>query len=188
MHQRIALFAISIALVGCASFAFAQNPPAAPPKPGPEVKKLAAFVGKWSETGNMKPGPMGPGGKYTGTEDCQWTSGGFALLCRETSDMGAMGKSTGTAMIGYDADKKEYVYCEVDSMGELEISRGHISGDAWTFEDDSTMNGQPYHGRFTMTFPSKDTLSMKFEMGPNAGSMQLAMEGTGKKALAAPAK
>jgi len=34
------------------------------PKPGPEVKKLDYFVGHWTSEGNVKPGPMGPGGKF----------------------------------------------------------------------------------------------------------------------------
>ena len=35
------------------------------PKPGPEHARLGYFVGKWKAEGEMKPGPMGPGGKMT---------------------------------------------------------------------------------------------------------------------------
>jgi hypothetical protein len=38
------------------------------PKPGAELKKLDYFVGTWTMDGDLKPGPMGPGGKMTGTE------------------------------------------------------------------------------------------------------------------------
>jgi len=30
--------------------------PAGPPRPGPEVKKLGAFVGKWTAVGDVKSG------------------------------------------------------------------------------------------------------------------------------------
>jgi hypothetical protein len=33
--------------------------PQGPPKPGPEVKPLGYFVGKWKSEGDMKEGPMG---------------------------------------------------------------------------------------------------------------------------------
>src|SRR5256885_7721780 len=40
--------------------------PQGPPKPGPEVKRLAYNIGTWNMTGEAKPfGPM-PGGKVTG--------------------------------------------------------------------------------------------------------------------------
>lgn len=185
MRSRIFVSIAAFASVCLAPLALAQNPPAGPPKPGPEVKKLAAFVGKWTEAGEMKPGPMGPGGKFTGTDDCSWTAGGFALLCHDTGDMGAMGKSTGTAMMGYDAEAKTYIYCEVDSMGEMAVSHGKVDGDTWTWEADSTMGGQPMHSRFTFTFSGKDTFTMKYEGGPNASSMQVMMEGTGKRPAAA---
>ena len=33
------------------------------PKPGPEHKKLDVFAGTWMLDGDVKPGPMGSGGK-----------------------------------------------------------------------------------------------------------------------------
>ena len=51
------------------------------PKPGPELKKLDMFAGSWTLEGDMKPGAMGPGGKTTETEKCEWMEGGFFLVC-----------------------------------------------------------------------------------------------------------
>src|SRR3989449_11201669 len=62
--------------------------PAAAPKPGPEHQKLAYFLGRWSETVDMKPGPMGPGGKMTATSTCEWFSGGFYLVRSEERRVG----------------------------------------------------------------------------------------------------
>jgi len=74
MKRALVVFCV-ISLVG-AGQALAQSPPAEP-KPGPEHKKLEYFVGKWSLEGEMKPGPMGPGGKMTASENCEWFMGGF---------------------------------------------------------------------------------------------------------------
>lgn len=38
------------------------------PQPAPETKSLEYFVGTWTMNADLKPGPMGPGGKITGTE------------------------------------------------------------------------------------------------------------------------
>ena len=73
-----------------AAFAAAQTQPQMP-KPGPEVKKLDYFAGNWKTEGDMKPGPMGPGGKFSATEHNEWMDGGFFLLSHsdENSSMGS---------------------------------------------------------------------------------------------------
>ena len=45
------------------------------PGPTAEHKLLAKWVGNWSGEGEMKPGPFGPGGKMTWTEECDWFGG-----------------------------------------------------------------------------------------------------------------
>jgi len=47
------------------------------PTPAPELKKLGYLVGTWSLEGDLKPGPMGPGGKMTGTAHEEWMDGSF---------------------------------------------------------------------------------------------------------------
>ena len=71
------LFFATLLLAATAS---AQMPPA--PKPGPEHKKLEYFAGNWNCTGDLKPGPMGPGGKMTMSEDTKWMDGGFFEVIR----------------------------------------------------------------------------------------------------------
>jgi len=56
--------------------------PAGPPQPGPEHKKLAYFVGKWTSEAELKPSPFGPGGKYLATETCEWFAGGFRVCVK----------------------------------------------------------------------------------------------------------
>jgi hypothetical protein len=187
MRDRISLAAGTIALVCFASFAFAQNPPAAP-KPGPEVKKLGALIGKWKETGELKASAMGPGGKYSGTNSCEWTAGGFGVLCHETGEIPGMFNSVTTALIAYDDGAKKYTYSVVDSTGMSAVSHGTVDGDTWTWVSDSMMNGQNFHQRYTMKFTSKDAYDFAYEMGADEKSMQQIMTGADKRSTPSAAK
>ena len=77
-----------------------------PPKPGPEVQKLAMFAGRWTSTGEMKPGPMGPGGKMTATSNCEWFEGGFYIVCRSDGTTPG-GPMKGLGILGYSTERKK---------------------------------------------------------------------------------
>ena len=94
----------------------AQTQPPQAPKPGPEDKKLDYFVGKWTHTGEMKPGPMGPGGKASWTETCEWFEGRFAIVCR-SDGKGPMGPMKGLGIMSYSPEEKVYTYVGTDSGG-----------------------------------------------------------------------
>src|SRR5271157_3517550 len=84
------------------------------PKPGPEHKKLDYFTGNWTCDSDLKPGPMGPGGKMTSTDDSKWMDGGFFVVLHSQFS-GAMGNGNSIALLGYDADEKKYTYNEFNS-------------------------------------------------------------------------
>ena len=94
-------------LLVCVGMLSAQAPAA--PKPGPEHERLGAFVGNWTFAGEMKPGPMGPGGKITGTDRIQWMPGNF-FLERRFEGTGPMGKISGLEIMGYDPVKKTHTF------------------------------------------------------------------------------
>src|SRR5687767_11652293 len=104
----VAVFSMSVGVL------LAQKPEI--PKPGPEHQRLGAFVGNWTFEGEMKPGPMGPGGKMTGTDRIQWLPGNF-FLERRFEGKGPMGEMKGLEILGYDTAKKAYHYNFFDSMG-----------------------------------------------------------------------
>src|SRR5579863_13428 len=91
------------------------------PRPGPELKKLDALAGNWTLDGDMKPGPMGPGGKMTETQKCEWMDGAFFLVCH-AEFKSSMGDGTGISVLGYSNDEKAYTYREFNSYGEFEDS------------------------------------------------------------------
>src|SRR6478735_8492643 len=94
--KRAPIVALAVLLFSTL-LAVAQTPPQMP-KPGPEHKNLAYFAGNWKLTGDVKPGPMGPGGKFTGTEHNEWMPGGFFLLSHTKGSGAGMGNESGLAI------------------------------------------------------------------------------------------
>jgi hypothetical protein len=150
--------------------------PSGPPKPGPEHQKLAYFAGKWASEGEMKPGPSGPGGKFTFAENCEWFASGLALVCHSEGKM-QEGTVKGLSVMGYDPEEKTYIYFETNSMGENVFSRGTVEGDTWTWTNESKMGGKPVHARFTLKQVSADSATYKFEMGSGTEPLKVVMEG-----------
>jgi hypothetical protein len=153
-----------------------------PAKPGPEHARLAYFVGKWKAEGEVKPGPMGPGGKITTTDDCQWFEGKFSVICR-TEGTTPSGPTRSIGILGYSSEEKVYTYYGVDNSGMTmsSVPKGTIQGDTWTYTDESTMGGQKVKSRVTIkeVSPKSYTFRMEFQ-GPD-GKWVPAMESTNTK-------
>jgi hypothetical protein len=139
------------------------------PKPGPEHARLGYFVGKWSSDGELKPGPMGPGGKMKSTDTCDWFEGRFSVICRYEGT-GPMGPSKGLGILGYSSEEKVYTYYAVDNtnMTMATVPKGTVRGDTWTYTDESTMGGQRVKARITIkeVSPAEHHFRMEFQ-GPD---------------------
>src|SRR5262245_24034845 len=156
-------FAIVVGVLSLSGFVFAQQKPEMP-KPGPEHQKLAAFVGNWTFEGEMKPGPMGPGGKMTGSDRVQWLPGNF-FIERRFEGKGPMGEMKGVEILGYDAAKKTHTFNFFDSMGAIGSGTMKVAGDTWTANGTASMGGNTIHDRCSLTFGSGGTtLTVKCEM------------------------
>jgi len=161
-----------------ATAALRAQAPAAAPKPGPEHQKLAYFAGRWNEVGQMKPGPMGPGGQMTSTSTCEWFAGGFSLVCR-SDGKGPTGETHGLGILGYSTERKRYTYYGVDNSGMGgDLSYGDLTGDTWTWEGESLMGGKPVKGHYTIKQVSPDSYTWKWEMSVGGGPWTLMAEGT----------
>jgi len=159
---------------------FAQDTPAAP-QPSAEHKVLEEWVGSWAGSGEMKPGPFGPGGTMTWTEDCSWFGEGkFHVVCKSEGS-GPMGPSIGLGILGYHPDKKVYTHYGVDSTGWAGLSEGTRSGDSWKFTNKDTMGGKTYHGRFEITMVSAKEMRFSWEMSEDGKNWIEMMAGTSKK-------
>ena len=105
-----------VAVIGFQAIALGQAQAPTPPKPGPEHQRLAYFVGKWTGEGEMKASPMGPAGKISSVDSCEWFEGHFSVVCRSDgkSPMGPM-KSVG--ILSYSPEEKVYTYYGTDNSG-----------------------------------------------------------------------
>jgi Protein of unknown function (DUF1579) len=172
----LAAVAVTILAVLSAS-AFAQMPA---PKPAPELSKLDYFAGNWIADGDIKPGPMGPGGKMTSTDEGHWMDGKFFMVLH-SKFKGAMGDGMSLAIMGYDPEKKVYTYNEFNSMGQAEHAEGNVAGDTWTWTSDENFGGQMFKGRYTMKVGSPTSYTFKYEISKDGTEWTTVMDGTATK-------
>jgi len=155
------------ALVASQIAAAAQAPQ--PPKPGPEHERLSYFVGKWTGEGEMKPGPMGPGGKMTSSDNCDWFDGHFAVICH-SEGKSPMGSSKSLGILSYSPEEKVYTYYSVDNTGMTmaTVPHGTVQGSTWTYTDEGMMGGKKMKSRVTIKEDSPTAYTFTMEMqGPD---------------------
>ena len=174
--KRLAMVLAAILVVAATAAAQMEMP-----KPGPEHKKLDVFVGSWTLEGDMKPGPMGPGGKMTETEKCEWMEGGFFLVCHADYKSEKMGSGVGLAVMGYSNDDKAYTYREFSSDSEFVDSRGALDGDTWTWTSENKMGGMSMKGRFTIKVTSATSYNFTFEMSQDGTKWMTMLDGKATK-------
>jgi hypothetical protein len=145
------------------------------PKPGPEHKRLGYFVGKWTSEGEMKPGPMGPGGKMKSSDTCEWFEGRYSVVCR-SEGAGPAGPTRSIGILGYSPEEKVYTYYGIDnsSMTMASVPKGTVRGDTWTYTDEGTMGGQKFKTRVTIKelSPTSHTFTMEMQ-GPDGKWMPM---------------
>src|ERR1700733_7500850 len=151
------------------------------PKPAPEHKKLDTLAGSWVLEGDVKPSAMGPGGKITENEKCEWMEGGFFLVCHVDFKSAGSGNGSGLAVIGYSTVDKAYTYREFNSWGEFEDSRGTLDGETWTWTSDEKIGDAVMKGRFTMKFTSPAAYTFSYEMSPDGAKWTTAVDGKATK-------
>jgi hypothetical protein len=138
-------------------------------KPGPEHQRLGYFVGKWTSEGDIKPGPMGPGGKISSTDTCDWFEGRFAIVCHSDGRT-PMGATKSIGILAYSSEERVYTYYGIEnsSMAMASIPRGTVKGDTWTYTDESVMGGKKIKSRVTIKelSPSAYTFTMELQ-GPD---------------------
>lgn len=147
------------------------------PAPAPELKQLDWMAGSWKLDGDAKPGPMGPGGKMTMTEDIQWMQGNFFLVSHSKFSGGGMGEGSGVSVIGYDSDAKKFTYNEFNSFGEATKSMGTVDGKTWTWYGEDKMG----KGKFIMNLTSPTSYTFEYDMSQDGTNWTTVMTGTATK-------
>ncbi len=170
----VLLVFLFVAAVG----AFAQGMPA----PGAEHKKLDYFVGTWTSEGEMKPGPMGGGGKFTSVDMAEWMQGGYFLVLHSDAVMPApLGKMKSTAFFGYNFEDKKYTFNEFNSMGEANKAEGTINGDEWVWTNELKAGDAVMKGRYSMKIVSPTSYTFKYDVSPDGTNWSTVMDGKATK-------
>ena len=175
--RRLAVFLAVLSVQ--AGAVIAQKPEMA--KPGLEQQRLGAFVGNWTFEGEMKPGPMGPGGKMTGTDRIDWVPGDF-FIQRLYQGKSPMGEIQGLEILGYDATKKVYTFNSFDNMGMRGAGTMTVKGNTWSASGTATMGTTVLHDRCTLDFGAGNTtLTVKCEGSTDGKSWAPTFEGKATK-------
>src|SRR5579859_855939 len=152
-------------------------------KPGPEVKKLDAFVGSWTTEGTVAQGPWGPGGKFSATNTTDWMPGNFFTEghsdFKMPAEIGGDGKET--IYMGYDTDQNLYTYDSFSTQGRHHASTGTVTGDTWVWTSEETYSGQPVKQKMTIKILTPTSHSMKFEISLDGTTWMTFMEGKATK-------
>lgn len=173
--QRTLKAMLAITLLGLVAAPVAAAQAAPPQQPGPEHQRLAFFVGRWKAEGEVKPGPMGPGGKITGTDTCEWFEGQFSVICR-SEGQGPSGPSRSLGILGYSVEEKAYTYYGVDNsaMTMSTVPKGTVQGKTWTYTDQGSMGGQPFKSRVTIEEESPTAYAFRMEVqGPDGKWLEM---------------
>ena len=164
-----------ILICGFTSLLLAQAPPA-PPKPGPEHKKLEYFVGKWTVEGEIKANEFVPAGKTVGTETNTLGPGGFYVESRSEGQLG-----TRFGFLAYDSHAKVYTSYYANSVGLVGTATGTVNGNTWTWMVEDKFAGIAIKGRTTGTLLSPTQQTIKYEMLDANGRYVTMVEGTATK-------
>jgi uncharacterized protein DUF1579 len=177
--MRLSNLFAAFTVVSAAGLQFAA---AQAPKPSPEHARLGYFVGKWTSEGEMKPGPMGPGGKMRSSDSCEWFEGQFSVICRSEGTT-PMGPTKNIGILGYSTEEKVYTYYGVDNsnMTMASVPRGTVRGNTWTYSDESMMGGQKVKSRVTIKELSPTRYTFKIETQGSDGKWAPMMESTNTK-------
>jgi hypothetical protein len=133
-------------LVFCLAGAMLAQVP--PPKPDAELKKLNADSGHWTYEGEARPGPLGPGGKFSGEFDGQMSLGGFFFEGRGT-DKGPAGEGRYLEIDGYDPVNKNFTSDIYDDDGSRFSGTLTITGNTRTYVGKTVKPGKQYQYRAT---------------------------------------
>jgi len=139
------------------------------PKPGPEVKKLSFYVGKWNETGESRAGSGEAFGKLSGHELCEWFSGGFSVVCRE-STVDSNGTSDGLYILAYDGSKKLYTVYGTDNIGTIYSGTGTLENGMWRWTAEAVSGNSKTVMRYTFNSASGGARTMSVEVGGDNSS------------------
>ena len=156
---------------------------ARPPKPENELDKLAAFVGHWTLSGELKDATTGkPTMKLSSDLICNWSANHGFLLCDQMIHLPDATQN----------DLSVYTYSEKDHAFQFfGITRGNkearttkltIDGNLWTYSSSDTTGGKNVQYRTTNRFTTASKVDWRSEYSEDGAHWATTAEGTDVRA------
>jgi hypothetical protein len=109
----------------------------APPKPGPEHKRLDIFIGNWITEGTTIKAEGARSLAIRASDVYEWIPSGFFVLHTAYGRIGEVDVG-GTEIIGYDAARGKYRSHFFDSFGNVTTQDLTFGDGAWTWQGVTT--------------------------------------------------
>lgn len=165
MAKRINVsLAAALCLMGLASSVFGQTP-----KAGNENDDLGFLVGKWNYNGKLTSHPEFPNATVTGTMNCTWLEGHYAVLCQMSQKSDAAGIPTRALRIfAYSNSAHAYTSWGVMNNHEVasDVSLGHFQNGSLSYSGSQKLtNGQMAESKENITKISTNSFKISQESG-----------------------
>jgi hypothetical protein len=95
-----------------------------------EEERLEFFVGEWTNSGHVSPGPFGPGGLVTGGTSYRWDVGGKWLLYVSRLQLPGLGGYEVHGGVAFNARAGKYDAYAINNLGNLLVYEGEWTDDA----------------------------------------------------------
>ena len=152
----------------------------AAPTPGPELQKLAYFIGTWHAEGEMNVTMFGPAGKVTNVTRNEWMLNKFFYLTHH-EEHNPSGTFQMVSVTGYDPEKKKYVQYDFDMQGGTGRTEGTFDGTTWVWTSEFNANGKTIKSRGTTKPTSATSYDFTWEIAPEGSDWVLVQKGKATK-------
>ena len=103
--------------------------------PGPEHRRLEAFIGKWINEGETIATPDAPAARILTSDVCESVPGGFFVFHTAYGRLGDLDLG-GVELLGYDQERGVYTSHFFDSQGHVTVDDLTYDDGTWTWQGD----------------------------------------------------
>jgi hypothetical protein len=108
-----------------------------PTEPGPEVRRLEVFIGRWITQGQLVDSAGEPGGRIVASDVYEWAPGGFFVIHPAHGRIGEV-VGGGVEIIGYDLPTQRYWSQFFDGQGNATTSELSLDQEHWVWPREDT--------------------------------------------------
>ena len=153
-----------------------------PAPPGPEHRRLDAFVGTWKTRGQQHESPFGPAAKFTATESYEWLAGGFFLVHRLNGHFGDSPAAC-IEVIGHDPARRAYALHTFYNNGTTNAWELREQSGTWTLTGEWDTPEGPVQVRCVSSFGHEGrSITGTWEYSNDGSSWRTFLEATSTRA------